>query len=301
MPLWIPITIAAAFLQNLRSTLQKKLTDEMSAMGATYVRFAYGLPVAAIYLTGLVIFTGATLPDPNAAFLAYAALGGLAQIWGTVLLVAIFAYRNFAVGNTYSKTETIQTALFGLIVLGDLLSFGAFLAILISLAGVVVISMAQAKLTLAAFLRSLGDKPTLMGVGSGACYGIAAVCYRGASLSLERPDFLTAAAYTLVVVLTIQTVAMTLWLWWRGPADLRAALATWKVSSAVGLAGALASMGWFTAMTIQNAAYVRALGQIELVFTFISSHFIFGERTNRLEFIGIALVAGGILMLLFAR
>ena len=54
-------------------------------------------------------------------------------------------------------------------------------------------------------------------------------------------------------------------------------------------------------MTIQNAAYVRALGQIELVFTFISSHFIFGERTNRLEFIGIALVAGGILMLLFAR
>lgn len=301
MPLWIPITIAAAFLQNLRSTLQKQLTGEMSAMGATYVRFAYGLPVAILYLAGLVVFTGATLPDPNAAFLVYAAVGGLAQIWGTVLLVAIFAYRNFAVGNTYSKTETIQTALFGAIVLGDLLSLGAFLAILISLAGVVVISMAQAQLTLAAFVRSLGDKPTLMGIGSGACYGVAAVCYRAASLSLERPDFLTAAAYTLVVVLAIQTVAMTLWLLWRGPADLRAALATWKVSSAVGLAGALASMGWFTAMTIQNAAYVRALGQIELVFTFISSHFIFREKTNRLEFIGIALVAGGILLLLVGR
>ncbi len=301
MPLWIPITIAAAFLQNLRSTLQKKLTGEMSAMGATYVRFAYGLPVAALYLAGLVGFTGAALPDPNPTFLVYAAVGGLAQIWGTVLLVAIFAYRNFAVGNTYSKTETIQTALFGLIVLGDLLSLGAFLAILVSLAGVVIISMAQAKLTLAAFVRSLGEKPTLMGIGSGACYGVAAVCYRAASLSLERPDFLTAAAYTLVVVLTIQTVAMTLWLWWRGPADLRAALTTWKVSSVVGLAGALASMGWFTAMTIQNAAYVRALGQIELVFTFISSHFIFREKTNRLEFIGIVLVAGGILLLLVAR
>lgn len=301
MPLWIPITIAAAFLQNLRSTLQKQLTGEMSAMGATYVRFAYGLPVAALYLAGLVAFTGATLPDPNPTFLVYAAVGGLAQIWGTVLLVAIFAYRNFAVGNTYSKTETIQTALFGLIVLGDLLSLGAFLAILISLAGVVVISMAQAKLTLGAFIRSLGEKPTLMGIGSGACYGVAAVCYRAASLSLDRPDFLTAAGYTLVVVLAIQTVAMTLWLWWRGPADLRAALATWKVSSAVGLAGALASMGWFTAMTIQNAAYVRALGQIELVFTFISSHFIFKEKTNRLEFVGIVLVAGGILLLLVGR
>lgn len=301
MPLWIPITIAAAFLQNLRSTLQKQLTGEMSAMGATYVRFAYGLPVAALYLWGLTAFTGATMPEPNVAFLAYAALGGLAQIWGTVLLVAIFAYRNFAVGNTYSKTETIQTALFGVIVLGDLLSLGAFLAILVSLAGVIVISIATAQLTLGAFVRSLGEKPTLMGIGSGACYGVAAVCYRAASLSLERPDFLTAAAYTLAVVLAIQTAAMTLWLVWRSPADLRAALSTWKVSSVVGLAGALASMGWFTAMTIQNAAYVRALGQIELVFTFISSHFIFRERTNRLEFVGIALVAGGILLLLVAR
>ncbi|MEX0840267.1 MAG: hypothetical protein WD034_12105, partial [Parvibaculum sp.] len=258
MPLWIPITIAAAFLQNLRSTLQKQLTGEMSAMGATYVRFAYGLPVAALYLWGLTAFTGATMPEPNVAFLAYAALGGLAQIWGTVLLVAIFAYRNFAVGNTYSKTETIQTALFGVIVLGDLLSLGAFLAILVSLAGVIVISIATAQLTLGAFVRSLGEKPTLMGIGSGACYGVAAVCYRAASLSLERPDFLTAAAYTLAVVLAIQTAAMTLWLVWRSPADLRAALSTWKVSSVVGLAGALASMGWFTAMTIQNAAYVRA-------------------------------------------
>jgi len=301
MPLWIPLTIAAAFLQNLRSTLQKQLTGEMSALGATYVRFAYGLPLAAVYLWGLIAFTGVELPEANFLFLIYAAVGGLAQIWGTVLLVALFAYRNFAVGTTYSKTETIQTALFGIIVLGDHLSLGAFAAILISLAGVIAISIAQSKLTAGAFWRSLGEKPTLMGIGSGACYGIAAVCYRAASLSLERPDFLVAAAYTLVAVLIIQTVVMTVWLRWRHPAELAAAFRTWKVSSLVGVAGALASMGWFTAMTIQNAAYVRALGQIELVFTFASSHFLFREKTNALELTGIALVIGGILLLIFVR
>ena len=301
MPLWIPLTIAAAFLQNLRSSLQKRLTGEMSALGATYVRFAYGVPVAALYLGLLLAVTGAEVPSAHPLFLFYAAVGGLAQIWGTVLLVALFAYRNFAVGTTYSKTETIQTALFGIVVLGDHLSLGAFAAILISLVGVIAISIAQSHLTLLTFWRSLGERPTLMGIGSGACYGIAAVCYRAASLSLEHPDFLVSAGYTLVVVLLIQTIAMTAWLHFRHPQELAASFRTWRVSSLVGLAGALASMGWFTAMTIQNAAYVRALGQIELVFAFASSRLVFKEKTSALELTGIALVVGGILLLILYR
>ncbi len=301
MPLWIPLTIAAAFLQNLRSTLQKQLTGELSAIAATYVRFSYGLPVAAIYLWGLHTFGGFAIPSPNPTFLAYCILGGMAQIVGTVLLVALFAYRNFAVGTTYSKTETLQAALFGVVFLGDHPSTGAVAAILVSLAGVVAISMATLHLTATNFLRSLTERPTLMGIGTGACYGVAAVAYRGASLSLGRPDFLMPAAYTLLVVLTIQTFAMTIWLAIREPGALARTLRSWKVSGAVGLAGALASMGWFTAMTIENAAYVRALGQIELVFTFASSHFLFREKTARLELAGILLVVGGILLLLFTR
>lgn len=301
MPLWIALAIAAAFLQNLRSALQKRLTGDMSATGATYVRFLYGVPVAALYLAIVMGVTGAAMPQAHGVFFLYAAAGGLAQIWGTVLLVALFAYRNFAVGTTYSKTETIQTALFGIIVLGDHLSLGAFLAILVSLAGVIAISMAQSHLTLTSFWRALGEKPTLMGIGSGACYGIAAVCYRAASLSLDHPDFLVSAGYTLVAVLTIQTVAMTAWLAARQRGELLVALRTWRVSSLVGLAGALASIGWFTAMTIQNAAYVRAVGQIELVFAFLSSRFMFKEKTSALELAGIALVTGGIVMLIFWR
>ena len=300
MPLWIPITIAAAFLQNLRSTWQKQLTGSISTTAATYVRFSFGLPVAALYLLGLRELGGYALPSPNTTFLIYCAVGGFAQIIATFLLVALFAYRNFAVGTTYSKTETVQAAIFGMLVLGDHPSMGAVAAILVSLAGVIAISMAKAHLTARNFVRSLGERPTLMGLGTGAAFGISAVSYRAASLSLHS-EFLISASYTLFVVLVIQTVAMTLWLLWREPAELVKTLKTWKLSSLVGLVGALASVGWFTAMTIENAAYVRALGQIELVFTFASSHFMFHEKTERQELFGIALVIGGLLLLLFAR
>jgi len=301
MPLWIALTIGAAFLQNFRSALQKRLAGEISAVAATYMRFLYGVPVAAVYFATVMVLTGAELPGIHGPFLLYAGVGGLAQIFGTLLLVGLFAYRNFAVGNTFSKTETVQAALFGIILLGDYLSGIAFLAILVSLAGIITLSLAQSHLTLATFWQSLGDKATLMGVGSGACFGISAVAYRAASLSLDHPNFLVAAGYTLVVILTFQTLVMTIWLAARQQGEFLASLRSWRVGSLVGLAGALASAGWFTAMTIQNAAYVKALGQIELVFSYIASRFFFGEKTSGFELVGILLVVGGILMLVLVR
>lgn len=301
MPLWIPITIAAAFLQNLRSTWQKQLTNVVSTTAATYVRFSFGLPVAIVYLLALHKGGGYALPALNGPFLAYCVIGGIAQIIGTFLLVSLFAYRNFAVGTTYSKTETVQAALFGIIVLGDQPSLGAAVAIVVSLAGVVMISMAKAHLTPINFVRSLSERPTLMGLGTGAGFGISAVSYRAASLSLHADGFLIAAATTLVVVLILQTVTMTAWLMWREPGEIGKTLQTWRLSALVGLVGALASVGWFTAMTIENAAYVRALGQIELVFTFASSYFLFKEKVVRPEVLGILLVIGGLVLLLFWR
>lgn len=301
MPLWIPITIAAAFLQNLRSTWQKQLSGELSATAATYVRFSFGLPIAVVYLVGLHTLGGYALPSPNAMFLVYCVVGGIMQIIATFLLVALFAYRNFAVGTTYSKTETVQAALFGIIVLGDHPSLGAVAAILVSFIGVVAISMAKSNLTLANFGRSLSEKPTLMGIGTGAGFGISAVCYRAASLSLNADGVFISAAYTLVTVLVIQTVLMGLWLVWREPEQIVKTVKAWRMSTLVGIVGALASIGWFTAMTIENAAYVRALGQIELVFTFATSYFLFKEKTGWLEFLGIALVVAGLFLLLFLR
>ena len=298
MDAWIPITVAAAFFQNLRSALQKHLKGRLSTTGATFSRFAYAAPLALLYVAALAVLAGHDLPAPNSTFVAYAVIGGLAQITATALLLYSFAFRNFAVGTTYSKTETVQTAIFGIVLLGDPLGLGAAAAIVISLIGVMAISVARTRTTFLGLLTSLLEKPALIGIASGAFFGLSAISYRGASLSLGDHGFLIRAAYTLACVTVFQTLVMALYMRLREPGQVTAVFRAWRVAAWAGISGMVASACWFTAMTIQNAAYVRALGQIELVFTFAASILLFREWPNRAEVIGILLVIAGILLVL---
>ncbi len=300
MDLWIPISIGAAFFQNLRSALQKHLKDSLGTSGSTFSRFLLALPFAALYVWLLQAVFGHPMPVANLAFLVYIVIGGLSQIAATALLIHLFSLRNFAVGTAYSKTEPVQTAIFGLIVLGDRISLTGAAAILISLCGVILISITRSRVTWLSVLRQLTDRPALIGMTSGAGFGISAVCYRAAALSLEQEGFLMPAAYTLLAVLLFQSLVMALYLRWREPGRIAAVLAGWRLTGLVGLSGMITSVGWFTAMTLQNAAYVRALGQIELVFTFIASTLFFGERSSVREIAGIVLITAGILLLLLA-
>jgi len=304
MELWIPITIAAAFLQNVRSALQKHLTGHLSTTGATFVRFGYGFPVAVAYVLFLHYGTDAPWPALHARFCGFAMGGGISQILATFMLVHLFSLRNFAVGTAYSKTEPLQAAIFGAVILGDVTSFGATMAILVGLAGVVVISVAHAPRTAGGFASSLTSRGALIGLASGACFGLSAVLYRAASLSIAgdgSPGFLMQAGFTLLCVTGFQSVIMTAYMWLREPGQITAVLDQWRMGALVGLAGVLGSMGWFTAMTIQNVAYVRALGQIELIFTFVASYFFFREKINKAEVAGVILIAACIVILLMDR
>lgn len=298
MELWVPITIFAAFCQNLRSALQKHLRGRLSTSGATFSRFFYAVPFAALYATLLAAVAGFPVPQPNAAFVGYALLGGLTQIIATALLLYLFGFRNFAVGTTYSKTETVQTAIFGVVILGDPIGLWAGIAILVSLVGVMAISVATTDIRARSLLQSLTGRTALIGIASGAFFGISAVSYRGASLSLGGEGFLMQAAFTLACVTVFQTLVMALYMRLREPGEITRVVQAWRIAGLVGLSGMLGSAGWFTAMTIQNAAHVRALGQIELLFTFAASYFVFHERLNRIELLGIVLVIGGLLILL---
>lgn len=298
MELWIPITIAAAFLQNLRSALQKHLQGSLGTRGASFVRFGYGFPVAILYV--LVLHHGFGYPYPalNWNFAAWAVLGGLAQIYATILLVYLFSLRNFAVGTAYSKTEPVQAAIFGFVLLGENITFAAVCAIIIGVLGVMLISIARSPLSLRNVLGALMGRTALIGIASGAVFGVSAVAYRSASLSLDGPGPIMQAAVTLACVTTFQTVFMLVWMILKDKNEIVLVLRSWRSSSLVGLAGVLGSACWFTAMTLQQVAYVRALGQIELVFTFLASFFLFRERVNPLELAGCLLIVGGILTLL---
>lgn len=299
MELWIPITIMAAFLQNARSALQKHLKGSLTTSGATFSRFVFAAPLAILYVAALTGIAGYEPPVPNTTFMVFAMVGGLAQIGATALLVSIFSSRNFAVGTTFAKTETVQAAIFGLVLLGDSITRGALFGIVVSLVGVILISIRPASKDGRPRLASMLDRSALIGIASGALFGVSAVSYRAASLGLDDGDFVIRAAVTLAVVTTFQTLVMAVYMRLREPGQILAVMASWRVSSLVGLTGMLASTCWFTAMTLENAAHVRAVGQIELVFTFIASHVIFREHSSRREVVGIVLVTLGVLVLIF--
>ncbi len=298
MEAWIAITITAAFLQNLRSALQKHLQGSLGTTGASFVRFGFGFPLAIAYVLGLHYFVNYALPQLNGTFVFWAVLGGLAQIFATILLVYLFSLRNFAVGTAYSKTEPVQAAIFGLILLGERLTPGAVAAIIVGVIGVMMISVARMPLSWRNLFMALTGRTALIGIASGAVFGISAVAYRSASLSLDGPNAVMQAAVTLACVTTFQTVFMLVWMLIKDKSEIGRVARSWRSSALVGLAGVTGSACWFTAMTLQQVAYVRALGQIELVFTFMASIFLFRERINRMETAGCLLIVAGILLLL---
>jgi len=288
--LWIPITVAAAFLQNLRSMLQKRATGDLSTNGATYTRFLYGLPFVWLYLGTLSLL--GDLPVPNGEFLFYCLTGGVAQIVATATLVAAFTHGNFAVGTAFSKTEAAQTALLGLLLLGDTLSGWALAGILVSFIGVVVLSNPG---RLGRLLE--GNRAMVLGLISGGGLAVASVSYRAAALSLPEGDFLVRSGCTLAVAITLQTLIMAGYLRIREPREITRVISSWRSSLWVGLVGAAASALWFAAMTLVNAGLVRALGQVELLFTFMASIWFFGERVTVREITGVALVVAGLWLL----
>lgn len=301
MEAWIAITLGAAFLQNLRSSLQKHLKGKMGTTGATFVRFGFGMPfvlalAAIIYVDGKHAFPALTIE-----FAAWATVGALGQIAATFLLVHLFSHRNFAVGTAYSRTEPAQAALFGFVLLGEGISFGTLIAIVICVTGVMLISVARVNLTFRSLMTSIGQRTALIGLASGTLFGLSAVAYRAASLALGGPNFFVQALVTLACVITLQTLLMVSWIILRERQELANIAKAWKPSLLTGIAGAMASLGWFTAMTLQNAAVVKAVAQVEMLLAFATSVLIFKEKINRLETTGCILIAAGVVLVVMLR
>lgn len=292
MPAWILLAIAAAAFQTLRFVLQKRLSmGTLSTGGATFARFAYSMPFVLPLAGGYLWWGGGSLPPLTSKFWVYALAGGLAQILATWCMVALFAARNFAVGITFKKTETVQTALIGLVVLGDRVSWAGFAAILLGLVGVLILSGGAG----AARWRVL-NRAAALGLIAGALFAVSAVGYRGATLEVASDDALLRALVALAVVTTAQAIGMALWLRWREAGQIARVIAARRVAVWMGLTGLGGSLCWFTAFTLQNAAYVFAVGQVEVVFSLIAAKLIFGETTSRREAAGIALVTASVIL-----
>jgi drug/metabolite transporter (DMT)-like permease len=290
--LWALFTLIAAAAQTARNAMQRELTGRLGTVGATHVRFLFGFPFALNFLVVVALASGRPLPHPGLAFWPWVLDGAFAQVLATALMLAAMNDRSFVVTIAYIKTEPVQVALFGFVLLGDVVTLPMAVAILIATGGVVVMSLRPGV--------TGGLKPTLLGLAAGAMFGLSATGYRGAILSLNEASYVMAATFTLVVGLILQSLALSFYLWLRDRDVLIAIARAWRPSLVAGLMGALASQFWFLAFALATAASVRTLALVEVLFAQAISRFIFGQPTSAREGFGIVLIVLGVALLIWA-
>lgn len=301
MPVWIPVSIAAALFQCWRTAMQQKLRGLLSVNGAGFVRYLYGAPMALVLFLVTLGITGQAVPVPNGMFLLWCALGGLFQILATNLLIMSFGYRNFAVGTAYSKTETVQSAIVALIVLNEVLAPLAWVGIGIGLAGVMTLSLAGRGMKPGELIAATVQPAALCGLGAGLVFGFTTVFIKLANFSIEGDSLVVRALFALVITNAMQIVMQGAYLLWREPVELRKALTSWRSSMWVGTLSACGSACWFTGFALADVALVRSVGQIEIVFTLLFSRFYLKETLKPGDVAGLVLVVCGVLVIILVH
>ena len=296
---WLIITFFGAFFQNLRSTLQKKLNKDLSTIASTYVRFVFALPFATLlffsYFRNFEVIN-IVLSQPN--FIYYVVLASIFQIIFTFVLLYLFKFSNFVVGTALSKTEVIQVAIFEYIILKDKLNIFGIIGIIVATVGVIIISVKDLKL----FFSNFFSKTTLVGLTTGLFLGLSVVYFRAAALALENfSSNFEKAISTLFFGLIIQTFIITIYLIFFERSEFKKLYNNKFECCLAGFAGFMATMSWFYAFTLVQASFVRALGQIEIFFSYLSSKYLFKEKITLCEIIGIIIFVTGVLLMLLTK
>lgn len=273
--------------------MQNSLTATLGTIGATQVRFLYGFPFSLAFLAISASIAQSAVPGPGPRFLAFTAAGAVAQIVATALLLAAMRERSFSVATAFTKTEAVQVAVFGFIILGDHLTWLRAAATVIATAGVFLVAVKPGEKWDRESLR-----PALYGIGSGGLYALAAIGFRGGILSLGDGAYFLRATTTLVWSLGFQTLLLGIWMWAFDRASLLRSLTVWRQSLFAGFMGAFASQFWFLGFSLTSAANVRTLGLVEVLFAQIVSRRVFSQTATQRELAGIALIVAGVALLL---
>lgn len=295
--LWVPFTLAAATAQVFRNAFQSKLSARIGTIGGTQVRFVYGLPFAAVLLAVYLAVVPSPFPSIPVEALAWSIAGSVTQIVATALMLVVMAKRDFGVAYAYIKTEPVTVALLGLVLIGDRLPWLGWAAVLIVTIGVVMSSLRTGDN--AAKLAEW--KPLVVGVASGALFGLTAICFRASIDLVPDGTFMMRSLVMLVVSLAIQSAALAVWFVVKDASGFWGSVREWRLSVVAGALGAIASAGWFISFSLTIAANVRTLALIEMPVVALVSRYVSGRWLTVREWAGFALITFGVALLMLSH
>ena len=262
---WIAFTLLAAFSQSWRNAFQSKLSGTMSVAGVTLARFIWAGPIALIYLYALYQWQPVSAPDFSGEFVFYIIAAAIMQILATGLMVMLFKLENYAIGAGLAKCEAPVSAVLSVLFFGTALTLTGWVGVLIGTLGVLIMSSSSG-------WRSLSPKVFLLGMACSTAFALTSLWVREASLSIGLP-FPHSAAWVLFLVISLQTVIICTYLFFRERDTLRQIFTKSKLVVMTSLASVIGSLGWFSAMSLQAVPYVKTLGQVEVIFMVLISYF----------------------------
>ena len=302
--IWIIAAIFAAACQTARSAFQKNMITRLGDYGAAYIRFCYALPFTSIIWLVWVNIPGNSIPTLSFYSIVLCFLGSIFQILFTYVLMKVFSHKSFAAGIAFSKTEVILIAFLEVIILNVFFSFPLMIGITLGVLSVLFLSYARkAKSifeTIKLLLNSVSSLGTLIGLLSGLLLAASVVTFRMSIISIDGP-LLDRSLFISFIAIIFQTILVGLYLLLFKKDQLFAVIKFWRPSLPAGLCGTGATFGWFVAFGLTTAAEVRAVGQIELIFSILISIIFFREKIRKTELFGIILLGISILIIIFQK
>ncbi len=300
--IWIFAAIFAAACQTARSAFQKNMIPKLGDYGAAYIRFCYALPFTSLIWLIWISIPGNNIPDLSLYSLFLCLFGSIFQVLFTYVLMKVFAHKNFATGIAFSKTEVILIAFLEIIILSVTFSISIMLGIILGVISVLFLSYAKKAnsilKTIKLLINSIISVGTLVGLLSGLLLAGSVVTFRMSIISADGP-LLDKSLFISFIAIVFQTILVGLYLLINKRDQFLAVIKYWKPSLPAGICGTGATFGWFVAFGLTTAAEVRAVGQIELIFSILISVIFFKEKIKITELTGIILLGLSILIIIF--
>lgn len=289
---WVLFTLGAVVMQTFRNALQSQLSANVSTSGVTLARFLFAPPIALVYLLVLYGVSAQVIPDFTFEFVLLVLIASVMQIAATSLMVILFKQKNFAVGAGLAKSEALVAGVLGTLFFGSQLSLFGWLGIFVGAAAVFVLSGGGKK-------GELSLKTIIIGLACGTCFALTSLFVREASHLLSVP-FPHSAAWVLLWVLCIQTTLLVSYIAVKDKSTFVALRKNAKMTLATSATSCLGSICWFSAMALHHVAYVKTLGQIEVLFTILVATFWLKSKVKKHEVIGLLLIVVAAILVMWA-
>lgn len=289
---WVFFTLSAVVLQTFRNALQSKLSANMSTSGVTLARFLFAPPIALIYLLLLYIFSNQDIPEFSLKFVLLVLLASVMQISATSLMVILFKQKNFSVGAGLAKSEALVAGVLGTVFFGSQLSLFGWIGILVGAAAIFVLSGGGRK-------GQLNIKTVIIGLACGTCFALTSLFVREASHLLNVP-FPHSAAWVLIWVLCIQTTLLVSYIAVKNRSTFIALKNNVKMTLATSIISCFGTICWFSAVSLHHVAYVKTLGQVEVLLTMLVATFWLKNKVQKHEILGLLLIAAAAILVMWA-